>query len=183
MRKLIYLFFLLPHIIYSQSEIDFNNTIEDTISNLLVNRFTKEPINGEVFLIKGEVEIYRGSFHNGLRDGEHKEYHENKNLKWLSNYKDGIKEGPEEMYFENGNLQYKGIFKSGKLNGPIELYYENRTLSTKGFMEEGIENGDWEYYYENGNLKLYSKYSESGKEIGVWKVYDSLGSLIGENQY
>ena len=57
MKIIFYLHLIIPTLIFSQNGIDYNTTVEDTINNILIDKVSKSPITGEVYLLDDGVEI------------------------------------------------------------------------------------------------------------------------------
>lgn len=84
----------------------------------------------------------------------------------------------ETSYTEDGQIEYKEFFNNGNVSSHGKY----------GLLQEVIE--DWCYYYKDGTLKAkgrYTEYTESlGRptldliENGIWKYYNSKGSLVAE---
>tara|TARA_B100001175_G_scaffold196977_1_gene167195 strand:- start:223 stop:633 length:411 start_codon:yes stop_codon:yes gene_type:complete len=87
------------------------------------------------------------------------------------------------VYSEDGDKLSIQQYLNGIDYGKWIFYFENGNIKTKGKFKDGNKVGVWKYFHENGNVRLISKYNQNGDEKGVWKAYDSLGILIGKNQY
>jgi len=83
MKMIFYLSLIIPNIIFSQNGIDYNSTIQDATNNVLIDKVSKSPITGEVYLLDDGVEVFRGEYLNGLRHGIQKENYLNGNPKWI----------------------------------------------------------------------------------------------------
>ncbi|MFC1645896.1 toxin-antitoxin system YwqK family antitoxin [Candidatus Omnitrophota bacterium] len=74
-----------------------------------------------------------------IRDGVHKEYYENGNLRSEISYKDGMWHGSFKTYYENGNLIEERNYVNGKLDGIRRQYDEDGS-------------GPREFYYKNDKI-------------------------------
>ncbi len=63
-----------------------------------------------------------------IKDGVHKEYYENGNLKKEVTYKNGKKDGVSKGYYENGELFAQHILKDGKEEGLSISYFQDGSL-------------------------------------------------------
>ena len=78
-----------------------------------------------------------------MKEGVHKTYYDNGNLKTTGNYKDGMKEGVHETYYE-GSYSFSGRLKSsenyieGKLNGLSEFWTSRGHLKFSKNFKDGI---------------------------------------------
>ena len=89
----------------------------------------------------GEVDSYE-NLRKGLLTGEYKEVYDNKNIRYLYNYKDNLLDGSYKRYNEYGSLIESKNFKEDKLNGTYSSYY---SLGTDFKKHEGT--------YVDGNLE------------------------------
>ena len=60
MKIIFYLHLIIPTLIFSQNGIDYNSTIQDTTNNVLIDKVSKSPITGEVYLLDDGVEVLEG---------------------------------------------------------------------------------------------------------------------------
>jgi len=86
-----------------------------------------------------------------IKDGVHKEYYENGNLRSEIAYKDGMWHGSFKTYYKNGNLIEERNYVDGKLegirrqydedgSGPREFFYKNdKIVPRSGSAEELVE--------------------------------------------
>ena len=72
-----------------------------------------QKVSGVVYNEHGEI----GIFKNGLRDGNHKEWFRNGNLKDEINYKNGLKDGEFKYWDDRGQLLKLGHYKNNELHG------------------------------------------------------------------
>ena len=72
------------------------------------------------------------------KDGEHREYYENGQLKINYTYKDEKKE-EIRVYYENGQLKSILIVKEGKREGELSEYDENGKLIKIRYFKNGEE--------------------------------------------
>jgi len=109
-----------------------------------------------------------------IKEGVHKTYYANGNLKTEWEYKDGKRNGISRLYYKNGNLWVDAHLKNGKQFGKVKIYYKEGNLKSEGDYKDG--EGFGKGYYENGKLKVET-YSKDNKT--VWeKRYDEKGNLI-----
>ena len=102
--------------------------------------------------------IYEGEFRNGKRNGDGKEYNENKLLVFYGFYLNGKRWiGKGKEYDKRGELIFEGDYLNGRING------------------KGKE-------YNNGQLKFEGDYL-NGKKNGKGKEFDKYGNLISEGEY
>lgn len=109
-----------------------------------------------------------------IKEGVHKTYYANDNLKTEWEYKNGKRNGISRLYYKNGNLWVDAYLKDGKQFGKVRTYYKDGSLQSEGDYKDG--EGFGKGYYENGKLKVET-YSKDNKTI--WeKRYDEKGNLI-----
>lgn len=79
--------------------------------------------------IKDENDILIKEYHllNGKRDGIYKEYHNNKKVSLIVNYKDGLKSGKEQSFRDDGSINYISYYRDGKLDTTVN-WYDNKNI-------------------------------------------------------
>ena len=128
---------------YSVGEVSFPN------DSLFYLKSDSSLLNGIVYSQFGDL----GKVIKGVKEGKHKRWYENGQLKEVSNWKGG-KRGKAKYWYENGQLNYETY-----LDGELEY---SDVYSTKT-------------YYENGNLMIYIKNQNDSMSIVKW--YHKNGNL------
>lgn len=83
-----------------------------------------------------------------------------------------------KIYSGNGMLYGKAFYHNGKMEGPFIYYYPGESkIWFKGHHKNDSLDGKIISYYENGTVHKI-RYFDVGKELGVWKIFDSTGQLI-----
>ena len=139
--------------------------------------------------------IFTGFYKNGRRDGEGKEYYENKILKFEGEYSNGIKIrgskydklGNRYLTFDHGNGEEKYNNKKSMFVGG---YYNGKRWNGIGYDINGNE--DFEIkcgkgksvkeYFDDGKIKFEGEYY-NGERNGKGKRYDYEGGIIFEGEY
>jgi antitoxin component YwqK of YwqJK toxin-antitoxin module len=104
---------------YSEDEvITPGESPNDTVTFL---KSDMTPLNGIVYGEFGDI----GEYSNGLKDGTHKDWHENGQLWVEENYIDGERDGLYRRWYENGQL------------GSEQNYKDGEQVSEKRWDEEG----------------------------------------------
>ena len=90
-------------------------TIEDYKN--LSKRYKKYDTNGKVkeYLISSDILVFEGEYLNGKRNGEGKEYYDNKKLKFEGKYLYGHKFKGKE-YYVSGELKFEGDYLYSEKN-------------------------------------------------------------------
>jgi hypothetical protein len=114
-------------------------------------------VSGVVYNEHGEI----GVFKNGLRDGNHKEWFRNGNLKDEINYKNGLKDGEFKYWDDRGQLLKSGHFKNNELHGFIKEWYHNGNIKLEAHYINGDMHGLRTEWYKSGH-----KWSEQIMENG-----------------
>jgi len=87
-----------------------------------------------------------------LKNGEHREYYEDRSLKAVYTLKDGKKEGPYVEYFQNSDrIKVEANYKDGELDGEYRSQNERR-LYEHGILREKEHRNCLEIYDEKGEL-------------------------------
>ena len=114
-------------------------------------------ISGLVYNEHGEI----GSFINGFKNGHHKEWFRNGNLKDEINYKNGFKDGEFKYWDDRGQLLKSGHYKNNELDGFVKEWYHNGNIKLEVNYKEGKMNGLRTEWYKSGH-----KWSEQIMENG-----------------
>jgi antitoxin component YwqK of YwqJK toxin-antitoxin module len=152
-------------------------------------------VNSDKISHNGLVKKYSGKSNNNysrkkntnyikpkaIKQGLHKEYYKNRQLKSKGNYKDGRINGLYQEYHYNGKLKLKGNYKHDTSNGLFQRYYSNGQLESKGNYKNAEKYGIHQYYYENGLLKeketyKYNKYGNT--YVSSSEKYYENGQLV-----
>ncbi len=90
---------------------------------------------------------------------------------------DNHRNGQWVAWYGDGSLKSKTSYKQGNLFSNYSTFYKDGSIEQYGSYDENEKlEGSWLSYYVNGKIKLEGEYT-SGQKTGVWKSYDSLGSL------
>ena len=141
----VFLWVSLSSIVISQNRYHVDKTTYDLEDTLVYLKYDMKPINGVLYSELGDM----GMYVNGKRDGLHRAWYEDGQLRYERNFKDGKYEGLHRVWYENGRLKYESNYKDGKTNGLCRDWYEDgqlmieynfkddRLISEKCFDEEG----------------------------------------------
>jgi len=90
---------------------------------------------------------------------------------------DGRRHGPWVFFHKNGQEKARGVFEHDKMQGFWTWWRTNGELLQKGAFEQHVQVGHWERFFDNGRLWDIGEYTEEGRRVGEWKVYDREGEL------
>jgi antitoxin component YwqK of YwqJK toxin-antitoxin module len=108
-----------------------------------------------------------------IKNGEIKEYYENKKVKSITNYKNDKLNGRHAMFFENGNQEIEENFVNSSYEGVKKEWYENGNLKEESNFKNNKKEGVCKFYYSNGQIQSYATYSD-GLSIGdEYEWYDN----------
>ena len=79
-------------------------------------------LNGIVYSELGEL----GEFINGEREGRHKRWYENGQLRFEGNYINRKEDGLFKICKENGDLSHTNNYKNGKRDGISKIYIDGK---------------------------------------------------------
>ena len=102
-----------------------------------------------------------GYFENGLREGLHKEWFRNGNLKDEINFKSGLKHGEFRYWDDKGQLLKEGHYVNDSLDGFIKEWYHNGNIKLEVHYKNGKMHGLRTEWYKSGH-----KWSEQQMENG-----------------
>ncbi|MCW3085911.1 MAG: variant repeat protein [Bacteroidetes bacterium] len=124
-----------------------------------------EPCNFDVIT---EDQRHNSVFSNDLCDNlEEKDFIKSQHI----NIESDLVMGPNNLHdFSNSNL--KPVEKK------ISDSFSNGNKSITGQLDSlNQPDGNWNFYYNNGKLKE-ERFYRSGKETGIWSIYDSYGTKL-----
>ncbi|WP_139452013.1 toxin-antitoxin system YwqK family antitoxin [Campylobacter armoricus] len=110
-------------------------------------------------------------YKDGLIDGVAKEYRSNGALESETSYKDGLLNGAKKEYYNNGALRSERVYKNDKIVS-LKTYWSNSSLNTKTSCSENE--------YVNG---VFKKYNSDGSLYAEGVFVNGIGTYIeyGEN--
>jgi len=122
-------------------------------------------------------------FESGKLQGAYQAFFPNGNLQKSIDFNDDKEDGAYQRFFENGQPQITGFFARGELDGNWENFDNLGQLITKGKYDSGIKVGIWqEQIQEVQGFYRVGEYRE-GNKTGAWKVMDSKGVELQEEQF
>ena len=101
------------------------------------------------------------------------EYYKNGHIQQLVTYQ---KEVPATgiSWFENGSVQemsvYYKSYKTEKVNGKEVTHSTSQTLTYK-------------QWHENGQIAMDGQVDATGKKVGAWRFYDTMGNTMKTEEY
>jgi antitoxin component YwqK of YwqJK toxin-antitoxin module len=172
MKKFIFLFFIFPTLIFSQSQrkkqIQLKN---DTIYTML---FGKD-FHSKEYSATDKVE--EGKIYHSKKEGNWISYFNDGKIKLIAEYKNGIPCGNFQKFYENGKIREKGKFVNYHYIDTLFRYYQNGNIeSMTVFNEKGEENGENKYFHDNGKVAfVYERESNKIENLITW--YNEDGNL------
>ncbi len=139
-----------------------------------------ENLDDRDVLVVRFLEDPNSKLHEFIRNGEVKEYHDNKKLKHHGLYHNDHPEGTIKEWYDNGNLKYEHHYKDGKKVGTWkEWYIGSNTQAGFSYNDEGQRHGQSVSYFNNG-LKKTEQLFVNGEMEGYGYRY---GNLTGKLEY
>lgn len=122
----------------------YDETYNDMMMEAYFVEYSETAGNGLWFpaVVKSNL-YFEGTYKEGERDGEGKEYYilKNENSEPCLHYEGGFKNshysGNGTLYFEDGTVWYKGEFKNGRYDGKGILYDEQGKIQHEGKFKDG----------------------------------------------
>ena len=111
-----------------------------------------------------------------------REYYENGQLFFQTNYKDEIRVGKWTNYHSNGQIRKEGNFKDDEMDGKWIWYYENGQIEEERNYIDGKREGKYTYYYENGKIRKEGNFKDDEMD-GKWIWYNENGQIRFEGSY
>ena len=100
-------------------------------------------------------------------------------IEYEGEFKNGKPEGAWTTFFPDGRPRWKGLKKNGLNHGPYKMWYPDGRKKMEGTFFNGEKQGRSIAWHPNG-VKLLEQWHEQGVPTGVWKRWDSTGSLTEE---
>lgn len=157
-------FFLLPFLSAAQSD-----TLNRTDSKGKKQGYWKKYDNG---LLQ-----YEGRFDNDIPTGEFRYYHENGEIKSVSNFMNGTHRVKTTLFHPNGKKSAEGLFVDQIKDGEWLYYSDKGTLIRKESYKKGIKHGEWKTYSAQTGLLLVEENYDSGLLNGIRKTYYTDGDI------
>jgi len=105
-----------------------------------------------------------------VKEGTHKEFHDNGKMAQLTNYKNDERDGAATFWNENGNKYSEEFYKDGNKSGRSLAFGEKGEVLEEGEYVDGKKNGKWKFF-KAGKLTKEIDY-KLGKEIKETKYND-----------
>ena len=171
--------------------------------------------NDTIFYLKGDMTLLNGlvysnfgdvgKYLNGKKEGIHKTWYDNGQLKSFGKFRRGKKEGVNKEWYDGGQLKETWYYLDGKRvglcefsctypfdwdyiydvnsidgkNGVIQsLWYKNGNPSE----ELNFQTGEWLYWSEDGQVLLRGEF-KNGKKDGIHKTWFDDGVLKSYEYY
>ena len=123
----------------------------------------------------GKSLIAKQGYADGLREGEGKKYFEDGSVMEQRSYHLGKKQGIHKVYWANGNLKMRMPFnEEGTFEGKVEKWYESGAPYMMQNYLNGQEEGMQRLWEEDGKL-VSNYYVRNGRrfgKIGIKKCYE-----------
>lgn len=161
------LILLISVILFSCSDNEIRYHIDKTTSPTDTLTYLKSDmslLNGIVYSEFGE----NGKYINGKKDGEHKSWYDNGQLKSLGNYDNGLFIN-YQSWFENGNKEIYNVPKKDTLY-EVSIWFESGQLKQRFYCKNLKIEGEFREWFEDGHLRTIHNYRDN-KLNGEWKQY------------
>ncbi len=156
-------------------------TFYDSKGNIIKEGVRKDhQLNYEGFDENGTM-ITKGTFENGVKEGEWKYYNTYGVLDSRENYEQGNIAGKASTYFVNGDQQSSMEFIKGIRDGYYVSHYINGKIESQGYYKNDQPQRIWLTYYPDGALAARN-YLKNNQYEGFQYVYSIEGDLA-EKQY
>jgi len=168
------LILLISVILFSCSDNEIRYHINKTTSPTDTLTYLKSdmtPLNGMVYCKYGD----NGFYINGKKDGEHKRWYDNGQLKNLGNYDNGLFIN-YQSWFENGNKEIYNVPKKDTLY-EVSIWFESGQLKQRFYCKNLKKGGEFREWFEDGHLRTIHNYRDN-KLNGEWKQYYKKDDVI-----
>tara|TARA_A100001011_G_C13725318_1_gene601283 strand:- start:26 stop:532 length:507 start_codon:yes stop_codon:yes gene_type:complete len=148
MKKILSLLIICLIVSCSQNRYHVNEITKPT-DGLYYLKNDMSLVNGIIYNKFGDV----GLFKNGIKNGVHKIWYENGQLKYQGNYINGKPDGVYKSWYKNGQLKMEVDYRNGKKDGLVKTWYKNGQLETETEYKNDKKDGLEYIWFENGKLK------------------------------
>jgi len=101
----------------------------------------------------GKLET-QGSWHAGLPEGLHREFHSTGKLRVALEYRNGKSvDGPVQSFDESGSLNTSYELRGGKMEGELLIYYPDGKIASRRQVSKGKLNGVSIDYFSDGAVR------------------------------
>lgn len=121
--------------------------------------------------------IYEGRFVNNVPTGEFRYYHDNGELKSISEFLNGVHKVKTTLFHPNGKAAAEGIFVDQIKDGEWKYWDTDGTLITLENYKNGVKEGVWATYSANTGIILQEEHFLNGKLHGVCKTFFADGNI------
>ena len=118
-------------------------------------------------------------FSSGVKNGVHKEFFNNGNIKIDGQYINGDKSGLWIEYFREGGTMRMFYAKENRKDGSISEWYKNGEKKLHGKYFQGRKQGLWTAWYPNGVKESVITYNQ-GEQEGVFSYFYDNGNKKSE---
>ena len=146
----------------------------DTLGYL---KYDMSLLNGVVYNDFGEV----GVFVNGKRNGFHRQWYKNGQLRYEWRYSNNNCTGYRRWY-KNGQIDQEENYKNDKYDGIQKVWYENGLLKFEMNYVDGMMDGVQKKWYENGQLE-HKEYFKKDQKNGLSTDWRENGLKLRERNY
>ena len=112
-------------------------------------------------------------FSSGVKNGVHKEFFNNGNIKIDGQYSDGDKSGLWTEYFREGGTMRMFYANENRKDGSISEWYKNGGKKVSGEYSQGQKNGLWIAWYPNGVKESVVTFIQGEQERVFSYFYDN----------
>ena len=117
------------------------------------------------------------------KDGEHREWYPNGQLKVKYSYNEHRKfHGLYRWWYKNGQLEGEANFEDKQLHGLCREWYENGQLGCEKNYRHNKLHGLCRWWYENGQLESEYTYEQDFRH-GLYREWYETGQLKSEGNY
>ena len=105
-------------------------------------------------------------YNDGKIHGKVVKWYENGNIWYISEFKRGIKNGIHKVYYVNGQIKDSTQFVNGKEHGKFYSFKLNGTKESEGFFKMGLEDSSW-IWFNKGFVRIEGTF-KNGLRNGKW---------------
>lgn len=122
-------------------------------------------------------------YHDGLRNGEAKQFRSNGAPYTTATFKSDLQEGTTTTFFIEGKKPFeRSEFKSGKLHGALERYFDDGNLMQSSNYVAGKKEGEEKLFFAGGGLMQKTNY-HAGLRHGLSTRYFRNAEVLSETSY
>lgn len=123
------------------------------------------------------------NYTNGLKSGEFINfYNEDNKISQTTHYKENLKNGGHKSYYKNGNIKLIANYSNDLLDGSMKEFYQDNSIKCLKTYIKGELTGEEKCFFKNGKVKVICNWS-NGLRNGACNKFGENNKALEESKY